>query len=55
MTLEQSTLCRKPDSKGTYNLRCIQIIMPKGESEPRQCRAAACAGTWFCGVHTEET
>jgi hypothetical protein len=53
--MERSRLCRKPDDRGKVNLRCAHLIQkPRGESEPRQCRAAAMRGETLCGVHAHQ-
>ena len=53
--METSRLCRKPDSKGQFNMRCRCFFTPRGEDEPRQCRAAAQRGTLYCAVHQMHT
>lgn len=49
--METSRVCRKPDSKGQFNMRCRCFFTPRGEDEPRQCRAAAQRGTLYCTAH----
>lgn len=51
--METSTLCRHNDFYGVRNLRCAHILAaPRGETDPRQCRRAAKAGTVMCDAHT---
>lgn len=53
---ERSRLCRFPDSRGVYHLRCEMIVQhPRGEDAPRQCRLAAQCGSKYCEAHRIET